>query len=595
VTTDTPSSGPAGPGARALLTRLIREDVSLHGPGLALAVAAMILAAAATAGLAWLLEPAIRLIFVDKRADMLVWVPLAVAVTAVSGAVAAYFATATLASIGQAVVARLQGRMFETLTGADLAALDSAHSGTYLSKLVYDATLVRDMVARGLAGLVRDSLTVVFLIGLMFWLDWILAALTLVALPLISGAMRLLSRRAGKAADAGMVETGALSAMIGEAAGGRRTVKAYGLEETLNARAKASIGRRLASLVKGERASAATIPISDALGGAGIALVIGYAGWRGIEGTLPLSEFMAFIAAALMAFQPIRALSSLTTIFALGLAALARVYAFLDTPRTIQDAKGAKALTLEGAGANLIVFDRVRFAYRDGLAALDGLTFSIARGERVALVGPSGSGKSTVLNLLLRFYEPQSGEIRIAGEALGGLSIASLRAQMALVTQEPFLFDETIAANIACARPGVTQGEIEAAAKAAAAHDFIAAMPGGYEARAGEAGGRLSGGQRQRVAIARAILKDAPILLLDEATSALDAASEAQVQAALETLMQGRTTLVIAHRLSTITGADRILVLDKGRIAEEGDHASLMAANGTYALLYRTQFDDAKA
>ncbi len=269
------------------------------------------------------------------------------------------------------------------------------------------------------------------------------------------------------------------------------------------------------------------------------------------------------------------------------------VYTFLDTPRTIQDAKGAKALTLEGAAANLIVFDRVSFAYRDGLAALDGLTFSVARGERVALVGPSGSGKSTVLNLLLRFYEPQAGEVRIAGEALGQLSIASLRAQMALVTQEPFLFDETIAANIACARPGANAGRDRDGGEGAA-HDFITAMPGGYEARAGEAAGGLSGGQRQRIAIARAIPEGCADPVAGRATSALDAASEAQVQAALETLMQGarRWSSRIACRRSR---ADRILVLDKGRIAEEGNHASLMAANGTYALLYRTQFDDAKA
>ncbi len=584
----------APPGAsqgRALLFRLVAEEVRPHAAALAAAVAAMVVAAAATAALAWLLDPALRYIFEDKRIDMLVAIPLAVAGVAVGGALAAYFAGARLASIGQAVVARLQGRMFAKLTASDLALVDQAHSGAHLSRLVYDATLVRDMVARGLTGLVRDTLTILLLLGLMIWLDWTLALLTFVALPLIAAAMRRFGRRASTAADAGMAETGALSTLIGEAVQGRRIVKAYALEATMNARADASIARRLTALVRGERANAATIPVSDALGGIGVAIVLAYAGWRGIQGELPLSEFVSFIAAALMAFQPMRALSSLTTVFAQGTAALARVYDFLDAPDRVVDRPGADELSLDGAGDPLIAFEDAAFAYpgRD-VQALRGLTLRVRRGERVALVGPSGSGKSTVFNLILRFYDVDSGAARVGGRDVREVSIESLRRRIALVAQEPFLFDDTIEANVACAKPGATRAEVEAAARAADAHAFIEALPEGYATRVGEGGSRLSGGQRQRIAIARAVLKDAPILLLDEATSALDAQSERAVQDALDRLSKGRTTLVIAHRLSTVMGADRIVAMEGGRIVEEGRHAELLAKGGLYARLHATQF-----
>jgi subfamily B ATP-binding cassette protein MsbA len=316
------------------------------------------------------------------------------------------------------------------------------------------------------------------------------------------------------------------------------------------------------------------------------AAVIAYAGWRSQSGGMNVGAFVAFIGALGLGSQSLRQLANLQTVFAEGLTAARRLFAALDVEPEVREHAGAPALV---RGEATIRFDHVGFAYADGPPTLDDVTFEVRRGETVALVGPSGGGKTTLLNLIPRFYDATSGAVTIDGTDVRDVTLASLRNQIALVTQEPFLFDDTIRANIAYARPEASQAEIESAARQAAAHDFILSLPGGYDTQVGEAGARLSGGQRQRIAIARAFLKDVPILLLDEATSALDTESEAQVQAALSRLMAGRTTILIAHRLSTVRGADRIHVIDKGRVVETGSHAELIGHRGLYARLAKSQ------
>jgi subfamily B ATP-binding cassette protein MsbA len=400
--------------------------------------------------------------------------------------------------------------------------------------------------------------------------------------------MRRFSKRTTKSAKGAMAETSALSTAIMESLDGIRVVKIENREAFEEGRVGAVIRRREKHLVKGSNARAFATPSTELFTTLIMAAVIGYVGFRASQGGgMTAGGFTAFVAAMLMASQSLRQLANLQTVFAEGLSAARRLFAALDVEPEIRDVAGARTLD-RSRGA--IRFERVGFSYGgDGPPALSDIDFEVTGGQTVALVGPSGGGKTTILNLIPRFYDPTAGRVLIDGCDVREVTLASLRDQIALVTQEPFLFDDTIRANIAYARPEASAAEIEEAAKAAAAHDFILELANGYDTAVGEAGARLSGGQRQRIAIARAFLKDAPILLLDEATSALDTESEAQVQAALKRLMAGRTTILIAHRLSTVRGADRIYVVDKGRIVEAGDHASLVKKRGLYARLARSQ------
>lgn len=582
----------------ALIARLVRDYVWKYRRLVIIAALCMIVGAAATGITAWLLDPAVKLIFIDRREDMLLVIPAAVLAVMLIKAGAAYADALLLATVGQRTIADLQKRMFDVLVHSDLQRLNDVHSGRTISSFLNDALLVRATITRGATGAVRDFLSLIFLAGVMFWQDWFLAIIACVVLPIVSGGLRKLGKGVKKSTKASMAETGELSTIISETLDGRRIVKAYRLEDAARERAGASIERRVKMLIKAARGQAATVPMSEALTGVAIALIILYAGWRGLSGGMELNEFLSFMGAAMLAFQPVRALSSFYAALSEGTAALARIFAAIDVKRTINDSADAADLgaAIRDHGAS-IRFEDAGFSYHEDAPALSRVTFDVKPGETIALVGPSGAGKSTIFSLLLRFYDVEAGRIDIAGHDIRNVTLSSLRDAMALVTQEPFLFDDTVRANIAAGKPGADDAAIERAARAAAAHDFITALPQGYDTRLGEAGLRLSGGQRQRIAIARAMLRDAPILLLDEATSALDTQSERQVQDALNTLMKNRTTLVIAHRLSTVIDADRIIVLDKGAVAETGTHAQLLAKGGLYALLYRTNLltDEAAA
>jgi subfamily B ATP-binding cassette protein MsbA len=389
-----------------------------------------------------------------------------------------------------------------------------------------------------------------------------------------------------KASGKTQAETGRLSAHLAETLEGVRIVKAYGREDYEIGRAQAAVERRLAHIMKALRTRSAAAPSTEALGGVAVALAILYGGWQAQQGALTLGAFTSFLAALLMAYQPLKSLATFNTAIQEGLAAAERIFSLLDTRPIIVEAPDAPDLRL---GAGELRFESVRFAYAGGRPALAGVSFTVPAGKVVALVGASGAGKSTILNLIPRFFDVEAGSVSIDGQDVRKVSLSSLRAAVALVAQETQLFDDTVAANISYGRPGASLDAIVAAAHAAAAHDFITTLPQGFDTVLGENGVRLSGGQRQRLAIARAMLKDAPILLLDEATSALDAESERQVQEALRRLMRGRTTLLVAHRLSTVQSADEIHVLEDGRIVETGSHQSLLARGGAYARLHALQ------
>ena len=575
-----------GPSGRAVALRLYRTYLAPHWQSMLLSVACAAGVAAFSAGLAYLLGPAIRELFIRKDASALLYIPLAIAVVALLRTACQVGQAVLVNKVGNRMVGQIQVALFGRLVRADLAQLRASHSGAHLSSILYEAGLVREAATNGLVNYVQNALTIVATVILMLRQDVGLTLIVLIGAPVASGVMSKYSRRTKKAAQGAMSETSALSTAVMESLDGIKIVKMENREAFEEGRVAEVVGRREAHLIKGANARSTAAPATEAVMTLLTAGIIAYAGWRAIHGGFGLDNLTVFLTAVAMASQSLRQVANLQTVMGEGLAAAARLFEALDIAPEIKDAPSAHALP---RAQGLIELSGVRFAYGPEIPALDGVDLEARPGETIALVGPSGGGKSTILNLVPRFYDVQGGTVRIDGHDVREVTLSSLREQIALVTQEPFLFDDTIRANIAYARPDASQYRIEQAAEAAAAHEFIMALPQGYGTPAGELGSRLSGGQRQRIAIARAFLKDAPILLLDEATSALDTESEAKVQEALERLMAGRTTVLIAHRLSTVRHADRIYVVDRGRVVEVGNHDSLMAYGRLYARLARTQ------
>jgi subfamily B ATP-binding cassette protein MsbA len=576
--------------ARALSARVARVYMAPRWKGWIVAMLAAIVVAALSARLVQILRPAVDDLLVEHKPNALVFLPLTIAGLALIRTLAQVLQAALVNRIGNGVVADIQRQLFGKLVRADLSHLRAQHSGAYVSSVLYDAGLTREAATSGVVNYTQNFLIVLGALWVMVRIDWSLTAIVLAGAPIASWIMRRFSRRSVKAAKGAMVETSALSTAIMESLDGVRVVKIENRETYEEGRVAEVIRRREKHLVKGSNARAWANPVTELVTSWIMAAVFAYTGWRSLHGGLSPGGFTAFIAALLMASQSLRQLANLQTVFAEGMSAARRLFAALDIEPEVREQPGAKPLP---KGRGDITFEAVSFAYDDGGPTLTDVSFEVRRGETVALVGPSGGGKTTILNLIPRFYDPTEGRVSIDGRDVRSVTMTSLRDRIALVTQEPFLFDDTIRANIAYARPDASQDQIEQAAREAAAHDFILELPQGYDTSVGEAGARLSGGQRQRIAIARAFLKDAPILLLDEATSALDTESEAQVQVALKRLMAGRATILIAHRLSTVRGADRIYVIDKGRIVETGDHQSLVRKRGLYARLAKTQDLDA--
>lgn len=587
--TNTPWISAGNQSATALIGRLVRDHMRPHMWRIIAAMLLMAVAAAATAMSAQLLDPAIKYLFLDKDPNMLTLIPLAVFAVMVLKAAASYGENVLMNFVGQRIISDVQIGMFEHLMKADTGWLRQYHSGKIISHFLNDAVLMREAVSRSITGLGKDFLTLVFLIGVMLYQDPVMTGIAIFILPAVVGFVRQLARRMRKSVNYGMAETGNLSTLLSETLAGSRVVKAYGQESHEIRRVTQSIDRRMEFIMRGVRARSAAAPITEALTGLAIAAAIYYSGVRALSGNMEINHFAAFLGAMMLAYQPLKSLATLSTALQEGLAAAARSFSVMDVKPTIKEAPDAAPLRVP---QGRIRFEDVHFSYDENTPALRGIDLEIAPGQTVALVGPSGAGKSTMLNLIPRFYDVRSGRLTIDGADVREVTMASLREAIALVTQEPFLFDDTVHANIAYGRPEADSKDIEAAARAADAHDFITDLPQGYLTIVGEAGMRLSGGQRQRIAIARAMLKNAPILLLDEATSSLDTDSERQVQGALSRLMQGRTSLVIAHRLSTIMDADCIHVIVDGRIVESGTHQHLLAQNGMYAGLCRNQFND---
>jgi len=572
---------------RDIVIRVWREHLRPRMGLLSIAVIAMLLTAGTTGAIPFLIQRTADDVFVAKNADMVYWITAAIVVVTVIKAIAEYVADVTVAYLGHRFVADLRIQMFAKLARADLSWIQTVHSGRLLSGFLNDANLIRATASRSLITLGENSLKIVILVATMFYMDPRFSLLVLIFMPIAWFMLSRQRRRMRTSTTKSLQETGDLSALITQTLRGMRIVRAYGQEDREEARAASAVNRALEFTMRGTRARALSSPSMELLVGFGFALAIYFAGTQGVRGDLTLGHFMGFMTAALLIYTPLKSVATLQTQLQEGIAAASRVFGIIDREVHLNEAPDAKPLALKRGE---IEFRNVSFAYEPDNVVLKSVSLTVPPGHTVALVGPSGSGKSTLVNLTLRFFDPNRGKVLIDGQDIAHVTIDSLRDAIALVTQDPVLFDDTIRANISYGSKEVDETAVVAAAKAAAAHDFIMALPKGYDTRVGEAGGLLSGGERQRIAIARALYKDAPILLLDEPTSSLDSEAEAKVQAALEQLMRGRTVLMIAHRLSTVKKADLICVLDQGRIVETGRHDELVAKGGLYTKLHRTQF-----
>ena len=578
---------------RAIAGRIWRRYLKARWKGVAVSVLFAVLAAASSSLILFQLSYVVDTLL-TKHGVNYTWltVPALVGAVGVVRGLALIGQSTVINRVGHGVVGDIQRELVGNFMRGDLARLRATHTGGFVSQILFDATLVREAFTAGVVNYVQNGLMLVGVLAAMLWADWPLTVIVLIIAPIVAWVLRDYSHRTNKAAKGAMDESSSLTTAVMEGLDGVRVVKMENKEAFEEARVGAAIARRQKHIIAGADARAMAAPVSELMTTIMLGLVIAYAGWRFQFGATHLGPFVinkvtpglftTFVSSLLMGAQALRQVANLQTVMSEGLTAARRLFAALDVEPQIRDAPAARTLP---PGKATVRLEDVSFSYGPDALVLEGLSLEARRGEMVALVGPSGAGKSTVLNLIPRFYDVTGGKVTIDGWDVRDVTLASLRSQIALVTQEPFLFDDTIRANIAYARDTASQSEIEAAARQAAAHDFIMSLPKGYDTSVGEAGARLSGGQRQRIAIARAFLKDAPILLLDEATSALDTESEAQVQAALERLMAGRTAILIAHRLSTVRGADRIYVIDHGQVVEEGDHGELIRRGGLYARL----------
>ncbi len=572
-----------------LVKRLWRDYLRHHLGKIGAATVCMVLVAVATGVQVQMVQPAIDDLLVKGNEELIWKLPAAFVVIAIVRGLAAFGQAVLMQGLALEIIRKIQTRMFDRIVGADLAYIDGNPTGTLISRFISDAFVMRDALSNTFTGLVRDGLSTMVLIGVMFYQNWRMSLITFIVFPITAIFVTRLGRRMRRLVRTTQAEYGQLTSFLDGVLKGIRQVKAYGMERHETERADSLFVSLKGLYYKAAKTRARAVPTLEALGGLVFAAILAYGGYQAQRGQITQGAFMAFFAAMLMAYQPMRRIANLNLSLQQGLAAAERVFYVVDYRRAISESPDARPLAVTTGHVRL---EGVDFSYGDDIPTLADVTLEAPPGKVVALVGPSGAGKSTVLNLIPRFYDVDKGSVTIDGQDIRATTLASVRAAIGLVSQDTMLFDDTVRTNIAYGRPDATEDEIVAAAKAAAADGFIRRLPKGYDTVVGERGVILSGGQRQRLSIARAMLKNAPILLLDEATSALDTESERKVQTALRRLMKGRTTIVIAHRLSTIVDADVIYVFDRGRIVEVGSHEVLSAGGGLYARLSQMQFND---
>jgi subfamily B ATP-binding cassette protein MsbA len=548
------------------------------------------LVAAFSGAYAWLVKPVLDEIFINKNESLLLILPLALFAVAVLKSIFNYGQNYLMNYVGNQVITDIRQQLFGKLIRLPVSYHDANTSGRLVARVVSDVTLMANAVAGVLKDIFQQGLTFLAMMGVIFYQNWRLGGLSVIVIPLAVYTMVRMGKRLRALAASGQERMGDMASTLQETLSGIRMVKAYGREESEAARFQQSNRSFLSTTMKAIQVSSLGSSHMEVIGVVGVAAIIWYGGFLVINGSMTPGEFFSFLTAMFMAYAPIRKLSGSNNSIQQALAAAERVFGVLDL-KTEQDAEKGQ-LELPRI-AQSVTFDDVTFHYESqSVPALNDINLTIRAGEMVALVGSSGSGKTTLVNMIPRFYEPTAGRILIDGIDIQSYTLRSLRSQIGMVSQDVVLFDDSIRNNIAFGREDATDEDIVHAARLAYAHEFVERLPEGYQTVVGEKGVKLSGGERQRLAIARAILRDPPLLILDEATSALDTESERVVQLALANLMKNRTTVVIAHRLSTIQQADRIMVLARGSIVEEGTHDELLRRGGQYQRLHAMQFQD---
>ena len=572
---------------KILLKRLYKEYVKKHLKRILIALVLSIIVAASTSGIAWLLDPAVKKIFIEKDKIFAWSIPILIVVAFSSKGLSLYFARINIIRVGEEVAGALQKKVANNILTSDIQTLDNRHSGKYISNVMYDTHHVQNLVSAGVLNLMKDTFSVIALVSLMFYQNWKLALFAILMMPLAGGLAKSLGKRIGKATSKAGISSGNLASFLTEIFKGSKMIRIYQKEKEENEKANVVINDLVEKNIKIGSVMIRATPIMEALTGLMIAGFIVFSGKLIAAGELEVNNFFSFLAAMMLAYQPIRSLATINMAAYQGAAAFKRITSIIDSEIKIKEISDAPKLVINNSD---IRFNEVEFKYAStDKKAIKEISLDIKGNTLTAFVGHSGAGKSTIINLLPRFYDPQRGSIEIDGQNIKFVSLSSLRKNLSMVSQDIVLFDDTVKNNIAYAKPNATEKEIIQACKFAASDEFINKLPQGYDTMIGENGVRLSGGQKQRISIARAILKESPIILLDEATSSLDAESEEIVQNAINNLTKNKTTLVIAHRLSTIHNANKIFVMKSGKIVSSGNHDHLINNCEEYKLLYQKQ------
>ena len=572
---------------KKILLRVFNSYVKKHFKKLILALLLSLLVATSTGAIAWLLDPAIKKIFVDQDKTMMLLIPIAIALSFSIKGASLYAARTILINLSNNVVKTMQTQLASCILKSDISTIESKHSGKYIAHFFYDVSQVSQLVGSGILNLMKDSLTLIVLVGLMFYQNWNLALFAIIMMPLAALIAKSLGKRINKAVAESTIIEGSLTSYLSEVIKGTRMIKIYQQENFEFDRSTKKIDERTNIQIKIGKILIRATPIMEVLTGIMIAAFIYYSGFMIASGQMQINNFFSFLTAMMLAYQPIRSLATISMLFNQGAVGADRVFNVLDAEPSIKEISSAPDLYIKKGD---IKFEEVNFSYPNTLEhALKNINISVEGGTTVALVGHSGAGKSTIINLLPRFYDPKKGVVYIDKQNINSVTLSSLRKSISMVSQDIILFDDTVRANIAYANMNASEDEIKKACDFAAATEFIEKLPQTFETIIGENGIRLSGGQKQRISIARAVLKNSPIILLDEATSSLDAISEEKVQNAVINLTKNKTTLVIAHRLSTIIRADKIIVVNQGQIVDIGTHNELLKNSMIYKNLYSKQ------